>query len=725
MQALPKPTRRDALKISAAAGGGMMIGFSLADTGAAETVTEGVGPGALNIYVSIAPDGIVTIMAKNPEAGQGVKTSLPMIIAEELDVDWAHVRTVQTPADPKYGMQLAGGSLAIPQHWDSLRRVGAAGRSMMIAAAAQDWKVAPGECTTAMGVVHHAASKRSATYGSLASKAAALPPPAPAGLKLKDAKDYAIVGKSKPQVDTAAIVSGKPLFGLDVTVPGMLYATYVKAPVFGAKVASANLEAAKAVKGVRDAFIVEGGTALDGLLPGVAVVADSWWTAQQARAKLDIKWAPHPTSAQSSAGFAAKAIELTKQPPLRTPRNNGDVDAAFKGAAKVVEAAYSYPFLSHANLEPQNATAHYKDGKLEVWASSQYPEPGRALIAKTLGMNASDITIHMIRCGGGFGRRLNNDPVVEAAWISRKVGAPVKVLWNREDDMRHDFYRAPGFHFLKAGVSASGDVVGWHNHFVSVGTGGKFDVAADMSDNEFPARFVPNFRYDLSLMENGVPTGYMRAPGSNGLSFVMQSFIDELAYAAGADPVAFRLKMLASAPAATPGYSVERMSNVLKLAAEKSGWGRKLPPGSGLGVAFHYAHSGYFAEVVEAKVAADGRVTPVKVWVAVDVGRQIINPSGALNQVQGSVIDGLSQALALKITIKDGAVAESSFGDYPLLRMDRAPAVETYFITSDNNPTGLGEPALPPVIPALCNAIFAATGKRIRQMPIDATLLKT
>lgn len=719
---LPTASRRDVL-----AGASLVIPFAVAGKAQA---AEGAAPpaGKLNAYVRVGADNSVTIVNKNPEIGQGIKTMLPMLIAEELDVDWSAVRTEQAGNDPvTFGRQFAGGSMATPLHWDELRRVGAAARVMLVAAAAQGWGVPAGECTTASGVVHHKASGRKATYGSLVAKASAAPVPDLKTVPLKDPKDYKIIGKPLVQVDTAAIVSGKPLFGIDVVVPGMLFATFEKAPVFGAKVASADLAAAKSVKGVKDAFVVEGQTALDGLLPGVAVVADSWWTARKGRDKLNIQWADHPTAKQSDASFAAAALALSKGAPGKTERNDGDVAAALAGAAKTVEAAYAYPFISHANLEPQNCTAHFKDGKVEIWAPTQNPEPGRQLVAKTLGVAPDDITIHMIRCGGGFGRRLMNDYMVEAAWISKQVGAPVKLLWTREDDMRHDFYRPAGWHFLKGGVSASGEIVGWHNHFVTLGEGGTAARSAGMSATEFPARFIPNYRYDLSMTPCGVPTGPLRAPGSNAISFVVQSFIDELAHAAGADPVAFRLKLLGDQPMvgqAPSGYAAGRMAAVVKLAAEKAGWGRKLPKGSGLGIAFHYSHLGYFAEVVEVAVAPDGAVKLVKVWVAADVGRQIINPFGALNQVEGSVLDGLSGALHQKISIQNGAAVESNFSDYQLMRINEAPPIETHWIKSDNAPTGLGEPALPPVVPALCNAIFAATGKRIRQLPIDTAQLK-
>jgi isoquinoline 1-oxidoreductase beta subunit len=715
-------SRRDLL-----AGGGLMLSFAVA--GKAGAAEAGGAASKLNAFVRVGTDGVVTIMAKNPEIGQGIKTMLPMLIAEELDIDWSSVRTEQALNDPTvYGRQFAGGSMATPLHWDELRRVGAAARVMLVAAAAQGWGVPAAECTTASGIVHHAASRRKATYGSLAAKAATAPVPDLKTVPLKDPKDYKIIGQPKRQVDTDAIVTGKPLFGIDVTVPGMLYATYEKAPVFGAKVAGADLAAAKGVKGVRDAFILEGETALEGLLPGVAVVADSWWAARKGRDALNTRWADHPTSKQSTAGFDARALELSKAAPGKTERNDGDVEGGLKGAAKVVEAAYAYPYISHANLEPQNCTAHFKDGKVEIWAPTQNPEPGRQLVAKTLGVAPEAITIHMIRCGGGFGRRLSNDYMVEAAAISKRAGVPVKLLWTREDDMRHDFYRPAGWHFLRGGVSAAGELVAWHDHFVTFGENGQVGRSAGMAPSEFPARFVPNFRYDLSMMPSGIPTGPLRAPGSNALAFVTQSFIDELAHAAGADPVAFRLKLLgdqAMVGEQGSAYAAGRMAAVVRLVAEKSGWGRKLPKGSGMGVAFHYSHLGYFAEVVEVAVAPAGAVKLVKVWVAADIGSQVINPMGAMNQVEGSVLDGLSGALHQKITIENGAVVESNFDNYTLMRMNEVPPIETHFIKSANSPTGLGEPALPPAIPALCNAIFAATGKRIRQLPIDTAMLKT
>ena len=710
---------------------GLTLSFSVASKAAAQ------GVGALNAYVRVAPDGIVTIVAKNPEIGQGIKTSLPMIIAEELDVDWKNVRIEQADSNPKlYGRQFAGGSMATPLHWDELRRVGAVARAMMIQAAAQAWNCAPGECATTPGNVVHTASGKSRTYGSLALACAAITAPDPKSLTLKDPKAYRIIGKSTPQYDTAKIVSGQPLFGIDVRRPGMLYATYQKGGVFGAKVASADLVAAMTVKGVRKAFVIGGdadamaprGMIGQGLLPGVAVVADSWWAARKGRDKLNVRWADHPTSQQSSAGYDAQAKAFAAGKAQRTARNDGDVDAALQTSAKTVEAAYFYPFISHANLEPQNCTAEFKDGKLEIWAPTQNPDSGRQLCAKSLGIKPEDVTIHMMRCGGGFGRRLANDYMVEAAWISREVGAPVKLLWTREDDMAHDHYRPAGYHFFRGGVDAAGNITALHDHFVTFGEGAAVASSAGMPGSEFPARFVPNVRYEVSTIPLGVPTGPLRAPGSNALAFVMQSFIDELAHAAGADPLAFQIKLLGDKavvgepPAA---FGAGRMAGVLKAVGEMSGWGKtKLPKGEGMGVACYNSHLGYFAEVAHVAVSTDGAVKVKKVWVAADVGRQIVNPSGALNQVQGSVIDGISSALHQQITIAAGQVEQSNFTDYPLLRMNEAPSVEVKFVITDFPPTGLGEPALPPVIPALTNAIFAASGKRVRSLPITQEMLK-
>jgi len=717
---LPRdPTRRFVLKSGAAAGGGLLLSFTMAADGHAAEAKR------INAYVRIAPDGKVTIASKVPEVGQGIKTALPMLIAEELDVEWSAVTVEQALADAKvYGRQVAGGSMATTLEYDGLRRVGATVRALLIQAAAARWNVPVDSCKTEPGFV--VSGKNRASYGELAEAAAALTPPDPKTLVLKDPKAFRIIGQSHKSQNLDAITTGQPLYGIDVVVPGMLFATFVKAPVYGAKVASVDLAPAKAVKGVRDAFIIEGGTNLNGLLPGVAVVADSWWAARRGRNALEIQWAEHPTAGQSSAGFAAKAAELAKAPPQRTDRSDGDVDAALKSAAKVVAATYSYPFIAHAPLEPQNCTASVKDGKVEIWAPTQNPEPGRKLVAAALSVPEEAITIHLVRGGGGFGRRLNNDYMVEAAAIAAKAGAPVKLIWTREDDIRHDFYRPGAWHNLTAGLDASGKVTAWKDHFVSFGEGDKFAPSCGFNATQFPCRAVDNYRVDVSVMPLGVPTGPLRAPGNNAFGFVLQSFTDELAVAAGKDPVAFRRELLGEPrllgePGKGDSFHTGRMRGVLDLVAEKSGWGRKLPKGSGLGVSCHYSHLGYVAVVMQVTVK-DGGLKIDKVWAAADVGRQIINPNGAEQQMQGSILDAIGSTLRQEITFENGTAKQGNFNTFPLLRMSDAPDVEVHFKLSDNNPTGLGEPAYPPTPAALCNAIFAATGKRIRSLPIGDQL---
>ncbi|MEO8619660.1 MAG: molybdopterin cofactor-binding domain-containing protein [bacterium] len=723
-------SRRDFLRVSAIAGGGILLASYIQPLGAAQP--DGAAPAAdaaLNAFIRITPDGIVTIIAKNPEVGQGVKTMLPMLIAEELDVEWKNVRIEQGDLDTKnFQGQVAGGSTATPSNWLPMRRVGAGARAMLIATAAQTWGVSPAECDTDKGVVRHAASKRSATYGELATKAAAVTPPDLATIKLKDAKDFKIIGQRTRGVDTHSIVTGVPLYGIDVSVPGMLYATFVKCPVFGGKVASANVDAVKALPGVQHAFVVDGGTSLNGLLPGVAIVADSWWQARSARTKLKVTWDEGGTAAQSSASFASQAAALSKGPAQRSLRKDGDVDAALASAAKTIKGDYFYPFIAHASLEPQNCTAHMKpDGQLEIWAPSQAPAGGRALVAQTLGIKDTDIAIHITRSGGGFGRRLANDYMVEAAWIAKVVGVPVKLLWTREDDIQHDFYRPAGFHYFTGGLDASGKVVAWRDHFVSFGDEKSFAAGAGIGGTEFPQHFIPNFALDASTMPLGVPTGFLRAPGSNGIAFATQSFIDELAHAAGKDPLQFRLDLLANPQVEPPTtgnqpapYDGARARGVLELVRDKSGWGKTpLPRGTGMGVAFHFSHRGYFAEVVKASVSKEGKLKVEKVWVAGDIGSDIINPLNAENQVQGSVQDGLAQALGQEITIEKGHTVQANFDDFPLIRFADAVPVEVHFLKSAVAPTGLGEPALPPVPPALCNAIFAATGKRVRTLPLS------
>jgi isoquinoline 1-oxidoreductase subunit beta len=723
-------SRRDFLKAAVAAGGGMLLALRLPALAEAAATGETQGaPTALTAFVSIAPDNVVTIMAKNPEIGQGVKTMLPMLIAEELDVDWSQVRIEQADLNPTlYGNQHAGGSTATPQNWNPLRKAGAAARQMLVEAAAKRWNVTASECETASGQVLHKASGRALPYGAVATDAAQRPVPDLKTVQLKDPKDYKLIGTSIPGVDSPLVVTGEPLFGIDTVVPGMLYAVFVKCPVFGGKVVSANLDVVKRLPGVRDAFVIEGGKNLNGLMAGIAIVADGWWRAEKARRKLEVKWDEGPTSQQSSEGFARQAADFSAKTPQQSLRSDGDAESALRSAAKVIAASYSYPFIAHATLEPMNCTAHVRDGKAEIWAPTQNPEPGRVLVAKTLGLDENDIVIHMMRCGGGFGRRLATDYMAEAASIARTADVPIKLVWNRTDDIQHDFYRPGGFHFLKAGLDAYGQVIAWQQHFVSYGRNGKFAPSADLSPDAFPANRVPNLSYGVSLIPLGVPTGPLRAPGDNALAFVFQSFIDELAHAAGKDPLQFQIDLLGEdelLPGSGAGFDTARVRAVLQKVREVSGWGqRKLPDRTGQGVAVYYSHLGYFAEVVEAAVAADGAIRINKVWAVGDIGSHVINPTAAVNMTQGAILDGFAEALHQQITIEGGRVVQGNFDSFPLLRMAEAAPIEVHFIQSSNSPTGLGEPPLPAAIPALCNAIFAATGKRIRMLPVDTAMLK-
>lgn len=737
------PERRDFLKTSAIAGGGLLLGFYFdAASGAGKGIAK---PGEQdeskefrpNAFIRIAQDGQIILISKQPEIGQGIKTSLPMLIAEELEVNWQDVAILQGDLDPVYGSQSAGGSRSTPTNYEEFRKLGATARTMLIQAAALTWKLPAEDLVARDSAVHHLPSGKRLSYGKLAPIAAKLPVPLADQVKLKDSQEFRLLGKRIGGVDNPAVVTGKPLFGIDVQLPGLLYATYVKSPAFAGKPVSANLDEIKRLPGVRDAFVIDGTANLKGLLPGVAIVADSTWAAFSARKKLKVVWDEGKVAEQSWQGFANQAEALYRQPAGEILRNDGDVEYALVKAEKVVEANYRYPFISHASIEPQNATAWMKDGGMEIWAPTQNPEAGQRIVTEVLGIPKDKITLHITRSGGGFGRRLIPDYIIEAAAIAQRVNGPVKLTWTREDDLQHDQYRAGGFHYLRGGIDAAGKLCAWHNHFVTfshpVFKDGKpvveLGAGANLSGDEFPGRWVPNCRIEHTALECGIPMGPWRAPRSNVLAWVFHSFIDELAFAAGKDPLLFRLELLGD-KGFLPGtgdqgipYDVNRMKHVLHHVAEKAEWGKKrLPRGQGQGIAFHFSHRGYIAQVVEVTVSKDGKLKVDRVVVATDIGAQIVNLSGAENQVQGSVVDGLGALMFQELDIDRGRILQSNFGDYPMIRIADAPTrIEVHFLKTDFPVTGLGEPALPPLAPAVCNAIFAATGIRVRELPLRKT----
>jgi len=734
---VPIMGRRTFLKKAVFAGGGLALIFHL-DTKAAraaETDTVDALEGhqesiVLNAFVRVAPNNVITIYSKGPEIGQGIKTAFGLIIAEELDADWNTVRVEQAPVNPKvYGSQSAGGSTSIPRGWDQLRQAGATARAMLVAAAAQQWNVPVTECNAADSIVTHKPSGRKLSYGEVAIAAASQPVPDVAGLPLKARADYKLLGKRFTGVDNRKIVTGQPLFGIDVQLPGMVYANYTKCPAIGGKVKSANLEAIKKLPGVVDAFILEGTGNPSEVMPGVAIIGKTTWAVFKAKGELKVEWDESTASKDSMTEAAAKAKELAANPPAPAT-NVGDVDAAFASAAKVVEASYDYAMVSHQQLEPENSTGWWHDGVIELWTPSQTADRGISQVAGLLKLPEDKVTIHQTRAGGGFGRRLSNDYLCEAAAIAMKVNGPVKLQWMREDDFAYDFFRAPGFHYLKGAIDKQGKLSAFQNHLVSFSTGNNRPVSGgNRSNNSFPADMAPNTRYAISLMPLQTPCGAMRAPTDNVQMFVAGSFLHELSVAAGRDHVEFLLEWFArpQATAAAPatgergrrpeaGFNATRAAGVLKLAAEKAGWGKKLPAGSGMGIAFSFAYGGHVAEVVELSVDAKKHLTIHQVTAVADIG-PIVNMSSAENQVQGGVIDGLSTVLGLEIGVEKGRIQQRNFDDYPILRMRSAPPVAAYFIQSDFRPTGLGEPCLPPLAPALGNAIFAATGERVRSMP--------
>ena len=712
-------------------------GFGLALTAGGRVVkvmaASDTEPSTLSAYISIGQGGVITIGAPNPEVGQGVNTSLPMIIAEELDAAWSDVKVMSAPVDAsRFGAQFAGGSLSVPMRWDELRRVGATARAMLLESASINLGVPMAELSTQDSRVIHNASGRDLTYAELALGASKLPLPDTDDLILKSADQYRLLGKRITNASAAAIAQGEPLFGIDVQVPGMVYACFVKCPHIGGAPVAANLEEIKARRGVLDAFIIEGEAGpytfdirnSTRVSPGVAIVASDTWSAMRARESLKVDWDTSSASSDDSEQIAAAARAAAKQAKgTEIVRSAGDVTAAMADASATANAFYSADFVSHAQLEPQSCVASVTGQSAEVWTSSQTPSAVEQLLPAFLSLPPEAVTIHSVRGGGGFGRRLSNEFVFEAARISQRIGKPVKLQWSREDDMAFDYFRSPLYLNMEGGVSRQGRLVAWKHHVISGSADGqKANYGANYRGQNFPDDLVPNVEISQTLIASKTPTGAWRAPFSNVYAFAEQSFLCELAAAAGRDYRDFLLELLGDDRWFKEGdrnaLNTARAKAVIAAACESANWGRDLPAGRGLGLAFFFSHAGHVAEVAEVSVANGRQVTVHDVWVAADVG-QVINLSGVENQIEGSVVDGLSALANQRITIREGSVQQTNFDQYPLLRMPQAPRVHVQMLASGYAPTGAGEPALPPLAPAVGNAVFAACGERVRELPFS------
>jgi isoquinoline 1-oxidoreductase beta subunit len=694
-------SRRDFLKISSVAGGGMLIGFNLlSDNTSAAAIADGVF--SPNAYITINSKGLVTLMAPNPEIGQGVKTALPMILAEELNVKWDTVEVDMAPLDQKFGSQVAGGSGAIRGRFMPIRKAGATARVMLISAAAQQWGVPETDCYAEDGFVINKTLGKKLGYGELAAKAATLP--VPNDVALKDPKDFKIIGTRVPNVDNHKIVTGQPLYGIDTRRPGMLYAMVVRPPAFGKVLKSFDDTATRKVAGVKN--VVKAGKV-------VAVLATSTWAAKKGKDALITVW-EDSGKLESTADHIAAYTEMVNTKSDRPGRVDGDVDAVFAKGGEVIEAVYELPNLAHAAMEPLNFFADVKENSVELYGPTQVPARMRQEVAKALNIPEANITLGMPRQGGGFGRKLQADNGVEAALISAAAKAPVQMLWTREDDMQSDFYRAGALYKMKAAIGADNQIEAWHLNSAALGGGSAVG-------DSFPAASIPNFRVDTHSFKSNIQTGPWRAPTSNIVTFADESFMDELAHELKKDPIAFRLELLDKAekqPTGKVGYDINKYRSVVKLVAEMSNWGKNTKPNVFYGFAARFSFNTYAAHVAEV-TNVNGALRVTKVYSAINCGR-VVNLSGAENQVQGAILDGLSHALFSKITFDKGAVNEKNFNTYKFMRQKDAPLeVIVKFVPTEDAPTGLGEPGLPPIAPAVGNAIFAATGKRYRKLPFE------
>jgi len=710
-------SRRDFLKTGAAAGGGLVLGLYLPSVNRIANAQEKTF--APNAFIRIGTDGWVTVIVNHSEMGQGVYTALPMLVAEELDADWSKVRVESAPVDPAYnhavyGLQMTGGSTSTWSEYDRLRKAGATARAMLVAAAASTWNVDPSSLRTQNGYVIHDATKRRLSYGQLAEKASTMTPPQ--NVALKDPKDFKLIGRPTKRLDTPEKVNGKGMFGLDVVVPNMLIAVVARPPVFGGKVRSINADKAKAVKGVRDVVQID---------RGVAVVADGFWPAKLGREALDIAWDEGPLASLDSSTQRDQYAQLAKEAGV-VAKKEGDAAAAMGQAAKKLEAVYEVPYLAHAPMEPLNCVADVRADSCEIWSGTQFQTMDQMIAAQNAGLKPQQVKIHTMLLGGGFGRRAVPDShfVQEAVQVSKAVKAPVKVVWTREDDIRGGYYRPAAYHSISAGLGSDGNPVAWQHRVVcqSFIAGTAFEAfifknGVDDTAMEGAADLpytVPNLQVEWKQAPGGVPTLWWRSVGHSHNAFVVESFVDELAHTAGKDPYEYRRSLL--------GKNTRHLA-ALNLAAEKGGWGSAPPSGRSRGIAVHDSFGSYVAQVAEVSVSNKGEVRVHRVVCAIDCG-PTVNPDTIAAQMEGAVVFGLTAALYDAITFEKGRVQQRNFHDYPMLRMNEMPVVEVHIVPSNEKMGGVGEPGVPPVAPAVCNAIFAATGKRIRRLPIRAEDLK-
>jgi isoquinoline 1-oxidoreductase beta subunit len=740
--------RRIFLRSSAAAGAALLLPCYLPGNRRDRKISGSSASSSLspNAWLELSFDGGVKIWCGKSEMGQGVRTSLPMVVAEELSCDWRRVQVVQADLDPKYGEQLTGGSLSVRTSYDNLRKAGAAAREMLISAAAAEWNVSRSECRAESSVVIHAATQRKLDFEQLLAAASTLQPPA--NPPLKNPSDFTLIGKPTRRTDSAAKVTGAAKFGLDTRLPGILIASVERSPVYGGTPRRFNVGEVKSAPHVRAVLEVKsahlthqfGETSGPGSrnysCGGVAVVADSTWAAMQARKLLKVEWSEPPSASETTASLREKMLGLASGPGT-VIRSDGDFDKAHAAAARKIEAVYEVPFLAHATMEPVNCTAHVRGDSCELWAPTQVPGAAADSVASALGIPRERVKVHVTFIGGGFGRRLIQDYAVEAALISRDVGAPVQVVWSREDDIRHDFYRPAACHVLQAGVNAQGQLVSWRHRGSSPsietfynGTGISPSAAAQVDSLDFPALFVPNFRLEFTVAESGMPLGYWRSVDASGNQFVISSFFDEAAHATGREPLEFLLAAFGPARKIPLGNNetldVGRRRAVIELAAEKSGWHKPLSAGRGRGIAAAFGWGSYVAQVAE--ITCDAKKDGLhvdRVVCAVDCGTAV-NPLSVKAQMEGAINFGLAQALNSAITVSGGRVEQSNFHDYEVLRMsDAPPVIEVHIVPSAEPPGGCGEPGVPAAAPAVVNAIFAATGKRIRRLPIRAADLRS